>query len=230
MDSIRIWAPESDTDSRAVRCIAEKIVSYHGSNFRILEGTKEAFNQASRQPDGLIKAVNTYLKSSCLVIFLLDADGVQSQAKRKEEPNSLINKVNKAVQQAQGKAILVLIQQEIEAWLLVDCLGICCFFTKDTKSREKQKWISFSKKHQAGKTNLIVEAELGGKNAKEHLVELSKKILKTANPRLKPSDLTKNQYSEQISDQVAKYIEISQETLARNDSLSEFAQHLNLEK
>ncbi|PZV11889.1 MAG: hypothetical protein DCF22_13505 [Leptolyngbya sp.] len=228
MNSIRIWAPESDTDtdSKAVRCIAEKIVSHYGSDFRILEGTKEAFNQASRQPDGLVKAVNTYLKSSRLVIFLLDADGVQSQAKRKEEPNSLINKVTRAVQQSQGKAVLVLIQQELEAWLLVDCLGVCCFFTKDSKIREKQKWVNFSKKNQAGKTNLITEAELGGKNAKEHLVELSKKILKVANPKLKPSDITQNQYSEQISDQVAKCIEITQGTLIRNDSLLEFSQHL----
>lgn len=223
MDSIRIWAPESDTDSRAVRCIAEKIVSYYGSNFKILEGTKEAFNQASRHPNGLIQAVNIYLKNSCLVIFLLDADGVQSQAKRKGEPNSLINKVSQVVEQAQGKAVLVLIQQEIEAWLLVDYLGICCFFTKDAKARENLKWIKFSKKHQVGKTNLIIEAEVGGKNAKEHLVELSKKILKVANPQLKPNDIRKNQYSEQIADQVAKCIEITQETLTRNDSLFEFS-------
>lgn len=228
MDSIRIWAPESDTDSKAIKCIAEKIVTYHGISLRILEGTKEAFNTASKHPDGLIKAVNNYLKQSNLVIFLLDADSAQSQEKRKGEKHSLINKVTRTVEQAQGRAILVLIEQELEAWLLTDCLGICCFFTNDSRSRESKKWIDFAKKQQKGKTEDITEPELGGKNAKEHLIQLSKKIIKTAKPKLKPNDLKKIQYSEQISAQVAKYIEISKETLARNDSLLKFAEHLNL--
>jgi hypothetical protein len=48
-----------------------------------------------------------------------------------KEPNSLINRINKVVAQSQGKALLILIRQELEAWLLVDCQGICCYFTKN---------------------------------------------------------------------------------------------------
>jgi hypothetical protein len=228
MKSIRIWTPESDFDSKTVRCIAQKIVEYYDSNINVLDSTKEAFNQAIKKTDsdGLKKAVDTYLISSELVIFLLDADGVQSEAKRLQEPNSLINRINRVVAQSQGKALLILIRQELEAWLLVDCLGICCYFTtKNQQTRSDPQWVKFAKKHQIGKTDLIIEAESGGKNAKEYLVDLSKLILKKINPRLKPKDLKKLQYEENYSDKIAKELEINHQTIARNDSLSEFAQH-----
>lgn len=229
MERVLIWTPESDTDSKAVCFIAEKIINYYGIELQVNTGTKEGFNQVASRPDGLMKAVNIYLKNHRLVIFLLDADGLQSQERRKREENSLINKVNKVVKQSKGKAVLVLIKQELEAWLLVDYLGICCFFTKDPKNREREKWIKFAKKHQIGKTDLITEAELGGKNAKEYLMELSRKILQIANPNLDKKDLKKNRYSEQISDQVAQCIEINKISLSRNDSLAEFADYLKSE-
>jgi len=223
MESLLIWAPESDTDSKAIRRLAEKIVDHYGSEIKVLEGTKDAFNQAAKKPDGLNRAIKIYLKNNRFVIFLIDADGLQSQVQRQSEPNSLVNQIKKAVQHFQGKVFLVLIKQELEAWLLIDCLGICCFFTKEPKNRENQIWINLSRKHQKGKTDLITEAELGGKNAKEYLIELSKKILKTANPSLKPRDIKKRQYNEQTSDKIAEYIQINCETLSRNDSLVEFA-------
>jgi hypothetical protein len=148
--------------------------------------------------------VDTYLKSSELVIFLLDADGVQSQAKRLQEPNSLINRIKRVVAQSQGKAWLIIIGQELEAWLLVDCLGICCYFTKNQQTRSDPQWVKFAQNSQIGKTDLIIEAESGGKNAKEYLVDLSKLILKKINPKLKPKDLKKLQYEENYSDKIAK--------------------------
>jgi hypothetical protein len=192
-----------------------------------LDSSKEAFNQAIKKPDsdGLKKAVDTYLKSSELVIFLLDADGVQSEAKRLQEPNSLINRIKRVVAQSQGKALLIMIRQELEAWLLVDCLGICCYFRKNQQTRSDPQWVRFAQKHQIGKTDLIIEAESGGKNAKEYLVDLSKLILRRINPNLKPKDLKKLQYEENYSDKIAKELEINHQTIARNDSLSEFAQH-----
>ena len=229
MNSIRIWTPESDFDSKTVRCIAQKIVEYYDSNITVLDSSKEAFNQAIKKTDsdGLKKAVDTYLISSELVIFLLDADGVQSEAKRLQEPNSLINRINRVVAQSQGKALLILIRQELEAWLLVDCLGICCYFTKNQQTRSDPQWVKFAQKYQKGKTDLIIEAEPGGKNAKDYLRDLSKVILKKINPKLKPKDLKKSQYEENYSDKIAKELEINHQTIARNDSLSEFAQHFN---
>ena len=227
MNSIRIWTPESDFDSKTVRCIAQKIVEYYDSNITVLDSSKEAFNQAIKKTDfdGLKKAVDTYLISSELVIFLLDADGVQSEAKRLQEPNSLINRINRVVAQSQGKALLIMIRQELEAWLLVDCLGICCYFTKNQQTRSDPQWVKWAQKYQKGKTDLIIEAESGGKNAKEYLKDLSKLILKKHNPKLKPKDLKKLQYEENYSDKIAKELEINHQTIARNDSLSEFAQH-----
>ena len=227
MSNILIWTPESDFDSKTVCCIAKKIVKYYDSNITVLDSSKEAFNQAIRKQggDGLKKAVDIYLKNSELVIFLLDADGVQSQAQRLQEPNSLINRINRVVEQSQGKCLLILIRQELEAWLLVDCLGICCYFTKNLGTRNDPKWEKFAKNSQKGQTDLIIEAESGGKNAKEYLVNFSKDIVKKINPKLKDRDLKKQQYSENDSDKVAEKLEITDQTIARNNSLSEFAQH-----
>ena len=227
MKSIRIWTPESDFDSKTVRCIAQKIVECYDSNINVLDSSKDAYNKAIRKPggNGLKNAVDIYLKSSELVIFLLDADGVQSEAQRLQEPNSLINRINRVVAQSQGKALLILIRQELEAWLLVDCLGICCYFTKNLGTRSDPKWKKFAKKYQKGETHLITEAEPGGKNAKEYLIKFSKDIVKKINPKLKDRDLEKQQYYEHDSEKVADKLEINHQTIARNDSLSEFAQH-----
>jgi hypothetical protein len=227
MHNILIWAPESDFDSKTVCCIAKKIVQYYDSNITVLNSSKEAFNQAIRKQggDGLKNAVDIYLKNSELVIFLLDADGVQSEAKRLQEPNSLINRINRVVAQSQGKALLILIRQELEAWLLVDCLGICCYFTKNLGTRSDLKWKNFAKKNQIGQTHLITESEPGGKNAKEYLIKFSKDIVKKINPQLKDRDLKKQQYYEHDSEKVAVQLEINNQTIARNNSLSEFAQH-----
>lgn len=227
MSNILIWAPESDFDSKTVCCIAKKIVKYYDSNITVSDSSKVAFNQAIKKTggDGLKKAVDIYLNKSELVIFLLDADGVQSQAQRLKEPNSLINRIKKVVEQSQGKCLLILIHQELEAWLLVDCLGICCYFTKNLGTRNDTKWEKFAEKYQKGKTDLIIEAESGGKNAKEYLVNFSKDIVKKINPQLKDRDLEKKQYSEHDSEKVAEKLEITDQTLARNNSLSEFAQH-----
>ncbi len=232
MNNILIWAPESDFDSKTVCCIAKKIVKYYDSNITVSDSSKVAFNQAINKKtggDGLKKAVDIYLKNSELVIFLLDADGVESQAQRLEQPNSLINRINRVVEQSQGKCLLILIRQELEAWLLVDCLGICCYFTKTPGTRNDPKWEKFAKKYQKGQTDLIIEAESGGKNAKEYLVNFSKDIVKKINPQLKDRDLKKQQYSENDSDKIAEKLEINHQTIARNDSLSEFAQHFKKE-
>ncbi|HBL11163.1 MAG TPA: hypothetical protein DD379_07110 [Cyanobacteria bacterium UBA11162] len=228
MPSVLLWTPESDHDRDAVCCIAQKIVQYYKCNLAISSGTKQGFNDVARKPDGLKKAVNIYLKSNDLVIFLIDADSPQSQAQRGKEKNSLINRIKPVVDASEGKALLILILQELEAWLLVDCLGICCYFTKNPEIRNNPEWIKFANKYQPGQTHFIVEAELGGNNAKEYLKDFSKEILIKKNPNLrnKPNNLKELQYSEDKSPEVAKSIEISNEIIKRNQSLKEFSQCL----
>jgi hypothetical protein len=229
MRSVRIWTPESDYDRDAVVCIAEKIVGYNELDLAIQSASKQGFNDVASKPNGLQKAVNTYLKRNDLVIFLIDADGNQALDKRKREKNSLVNRIEAVVKASEGKAKLILMLQELEAWLLVDCLGICCYFTGNSQDRNQKKWEQFAKKKQKGKTNLIEEANVGGKGAKEYLVELSKEILIEKNPKLKnkPKNLKQSQYSEDKSPKVAECLEINGKIIKRNDSLDEFAKCLN---
>lgn len=228
MPSVRIWTPESDYDRDAVCSIAKKILEYYECDLKISYGTKQGFNDAARKPDGLKKAVDIYLKSDDIVIFLIDADSGKSQAQRRREKNSLVNRIQGVVNASGGKAILILMLQELEAWLLVDCLGICCYFTKNPETRNSQEWIKFAQRKQPGQTNLIEEAELGGKNAKEYLEDLSREILIKKNPNLrnKLRNLEELQYTEDKSAKVAECIEISSNTIKRNESLKEFAQCL----
>lgn len=228
MPSVRIWTPESDYDRDAVCCIAKKIVEYYECDLKIEYATKQGYNDVARKPNGLKKAVDIYLKRDDLVIFLIDADGIQSQAQRLKERNSLFNRILEVVHSSGGRAKLILILQEIEAWLLVDCLGICCYFTKNIENRANRQWIDFANRKQLGKTNLIAEATPGAKNAKEYLEELSKEILIKKNPNLrdKPRNLKELQYDEKQSPEIAKVIDITNQTIRRNDSLAEFAQCL----
>ena len=145
-----------------------------------------------------------------------------------KQPNSLVNKITEVVNSIDN-AILIYIRQELESWLLVDCLGICCYFTKDENTRIKPDWIRFAQKNQHGNTDLIVEVVSGGKVASEYLEKiLSDKINCKINPKLenKLDNLKQKRYSKSNSLQVAKYIEINQKTLVRNESLREFAKYL----
>lgn len=231
MCSIRLWVPESDYDSQAVLCIANKIVTFYGRNdIKITTGSKQGFNTAihPKNKDGLKKAVNSYLKNDDLVIFLLDSDGIQSQSQRRNEKNSLVNRIEEVVNSFEGRVKFFPMVQELEAWLLVDCLGICCYFTKNADNRNNKEWIRFAKSKQRGQTDLIAEAESGGNSAKECLTELSTQILIKINPNLKdkPKNLEDRKYQESQSSNIAEYIEINHQTLKKNKSLLEFAQCL----
>lgn len=228
MPRIHIWTPESDYDRDAVCCIARKILDYYDYDLEIYFVGKSTWNNVGKEPGGFKKAVDIYLKKDDLVIFLIDSDGIQSQAQRRKESNSLFNQILQVVQTSEGKAKLILMVQELEAWLLIDCLGICCYFAENPKNRDNPDWINFAKRQQPGKTNLIAESESGGKGAKEFLEELSKAILTKKNPNLKnkPNNLKAMKYDEKQSPAIAKYIEINHQTIQRNDSLKEFAQCL----
>jgi hypothetical protein len=225
MQKVRIWTPESDTDSRTVECLANKIIHFFGSDILIQTSSKNAYNRAASKANGLENAVNIYLKQDDFVIFLLDFDGTQSHAERIKQPNSHINKITEVTNKIPDKTKLLYMCQELEAWLLVDCLGICCFIKQDKNAiiRQDNEWIKFANKYQKGETDSIVEVEQGGNNAKEYLIKFSRKIIEKINPKLKQKDIDKKEYVENIADLVAEFIDINQETLNRNKSLNEFA-------
>jgi hypothetical protein len=165
MRNIRLWTPESDFDSKTVTTIAEKIKRFYQCDIKILQGSQQAYQASVKKDNGLQKQVNIYLKSSDLIIFLIDADGVQASEQRKREPNSMINKITELVNQFPDRVKLILMKQELEARLLVDCLGICCYYLNNDKLRDNQDWIKFAKKYQKGNTELITEAEQGGRRS-----------------------------------------------------------------
>ena len=131
-----------------------------------------------------------------------------------------------------GKVFLAPAVQELEAWLLTDCLGIFCYFaSKVAQYKENCRRNHVSEKlifhttgqisYQKGDTEKIVEAEIGGKGAKEYLIELSEKILLALNPNLPHRNIRRQQYRENLSPEVAEHVLIDRHTLRRNNSLRE---------
>ena len=85
-----------------------------------------------------------------------------------------------------GKVFLAQAVQELEAWLLIDCLGMFCHFAsqrtqyrEDCRSRvlANKAFDRLIRNKQKGDTEKIVEAESGGKGAKEYLKNFSEEIL-----------------------------------------------------
>ena len=75
--------------------------------------------------------------------------------------------------------------------------------------------------YQRGDTEKIVEAETGGRGAKEYLIEFSEKILLALNPNLPHRNIRRQQYRENLSPEVAEHVLVDQQTLSRNKSLRE---------
>ncbi len=223
--NIRIWTPESDYDAEAIEVIANKIITLYGSDCSVEKSTKRAYVTAVKKQQ-LDKMVANYLKNDDLVIFLIDHDSLQSSSERKLQSNSLFNQITKVIN-SNEKAVLVEIYQELESWLLVDCLGIACYVTKNNNCREAADWKKFIRKYQKGDTSLIVEAESGGKGAKEYLEKLCDAINLKVNPTLsnKRKNLKAKRYVESQSPKVAKSILINRQTINRNLSLKTFAEY-----
>ena len=127
-----------------------------------------------------------------------------------------------------GKVFLAQAVQELEAWLLIDCLGIFCYFaSKRSQYKENcrdkvstnQSFKRLVEHYQRGNTENIVEAEIGGSGAKEYLREFSEKILLALNPNMPPRNVNRQRYREAMSPEVAKHVDINQETLRHNNSL-----------
>ena len=231
MPSVRIWTVESDYDAQAVNCLANKLVTHlQLGNLSIQTVGKGALPRG--QSVGLSKATQNYLRQEDYVIFVIDSDGTMARHQRAQEPNSLINQVKQVVKDSRfaGKVFLVESVQELEAWLLVDCLGIFCYFASKRKyysknCREKvSKNRSFKRlinRYQKGNTENIVETESGGNGAKEYLEKFSELILCELNPNMPKKNVDREKYRERMSPDVANYVIIDRETLGCNNSLRE---------
>ncbi len=252
MVAIRIWALESDYDRDTVGKLANKLIKYLNiENVSILTAGKRAYTVVTKvskrkKIDGLKIAVESYLLNNEKVIFVIDSDSDASLAKRREEPNSFISQIEKITKSEKfsDKVYLAMAIQELEAWLLTDCLGICCYFIRNhykddcrqkimntkikkinKKNKKKNKrFQSIIKKYQKGNTEGIVEPS---KDAKEHLIKFSKEILKIMNPKMKPKDIDNKKYRERLSPEIVDYIEISDDVLRRNESLRKFSDLLS---
>ncbi len=176
----------------------------------------------------LRKAIDNYLKRNDCVIIILDRDGPRAHQHRLQNPNSIINQIKQIVNELPGRVFLVEAVQELEAWLLIDCIGIFCYYaSKRAQYREHcRKKVSesrslkrFVNRYQKDNTEKIVESEIGSKGVKEHLIDFSKKILLVLNSNMPLKNVNREKYSPVRSPEVAEYIEINRETLRRNNSL-----------
>ena len=183
-----------------------------------------------KPPTQLRKAIQNYLKDEDCVILVIDRDGPMTHHERLQQPNSLINQIKRIVSDRRfaDKVFLVEAIQELEAWLLIDCIGIFCYFaTKRTQFRDDcRSKVSTDpslkrlvNRYQKGDTETIVEPVSGGKGAKEHLIEFSEKVLGKLNPNLTSRNIDREKYRETRSPEVAEHIVIDKETLQRNNSL-----------
>lgn len=239
MSSIRIWTAESDYDEKAVKELVRKLANHLKVDISILTAGHTAYNRVAKTSDQFEKAVEIYLneKGCRCLIFVIDTDSYISLQQKRQHRNSIITKIENIVRSRKfsGRVYLAQAIQELEAWLLIDCIGVCCYFARTRYSNNcREKIIQNDKlrrlinKYQVGDTSVIVESLPGGKGAKEHLEKFSEEILKALTSDSKSRHTTKhktidqNKYDETLSPKVAEYIEINAETLRRNNSL----QHL----
>ena len=135
MPTIRIWALESDNDAKAARCLANKLVMHlqlSDISIQTVENRKFLNNRRIRGTlnDKLRKAVQNFLDQGEYVIFVIDSDSPISLHQRRQEPNSFINQIERIVRDRSfnGRVFFAPAIHELEAWLLIDCLGIFCYF------------------------------------------------------------------------------------------------------
>ena len=243
MPIIRIWALESDNDAKAVRCLANKLVTYlqlGRVSIQTVEGKKFLKNRRihGTLEDKLRKAVQNFVNQNEYVIFVIDTDSPMSLHQRRQEPNSYINQIERIVRDRSfaSKVFFVPAVHELEAWLLTDCLGVFCYFaSKRSRYRDdcrdkvstNQSFARLVRRCQTGNTENIVETEIGGKGSKEYLMEFSEQILRELNPNTPQKNIHDERYHEKMSPEVAEHVVINKETLRRNNSLCELGNVLS---
>ena len=235
MPTIRIWALESENDAKAARCLANKLVRHlqlSDISIQTVENRRFLNNRRIRGTlnDKLRKAVQNFLDQGEYVIFVIDSDSPISLHQRRREPNSFINQIERIVRDRSfnGRVFFAPAIHELEAWLLIDCLGIFCYFaTRRAQYRNdcrdkvlaNQSFVRLLRRYQRGNTEHIVETQAGGNGPKEYLEDFSEKVLRALNPNIPLKNINRERYHENIVPELAEHIVIDRQTLARNNSL-----------
>ena len=156
---------ESDNDAQAIRCLANKLATF------LRLGPISILTAGRRKPSIKLRhAIENFLKRDDCVIIILDRDGPRANHQRQQKSDSLINQIKQIVNDPNfaGKVFLIEAVQELEAWLLIDCLGIFCYYaTKRSQFRENcrskvsanRPFKRLTDRYQKGNTENIVEAE-----------------------------------------------------------------------
>ncbi len=233
MPTVRIWALESDEDEKVVECLANKLAIYLRLNNLSIKtaGQSTLASIKRRKRDKPLKAgILNFLKEDDYVIFILDLDSPRSTSQRRSEPNSLINQVEELVNENSNNPTVFFrpAVYEIEAWLLIDCLGIFCYFARRyaqfrgdcrQKVSTQKRIFQLVKHYQKGDTKTIIEAVTGGTGPKEYLRAFSEEILLVLNPKMPQKNVSRERYQVSMSPRIAEYVEISKDTVRRNNSL-----------
>ena len=237
MPRIRIWTLESTNDAKVVKHLVGKLVTHlrlKNLSIQTVGGTEPLMYNKKGQSlrNRLRRTIQQYLQKDDYVIFVIDNDSPMSLHQRRQEPNSLINQVQRITQDRRfsGKVFFTPAIHELEAWLLIDCLGIACYFASK-RSRYKdncrgkvlanKSFAALVENYQKGDTEKIVETVPGGDGPKEYLEEFSERVLLELNPNMPQRNIRDKRYRERISPEVADHVVIDGETLRRNNSLRE---------
>jgi len=237
MPRIRIWTLESTNDAKVVKHLVGKLVTYlrlGNLSIQTVGGMEPLMYNRRGQSlgDRIRQTTQQYLKKDDYVIFVIDNDGPMAHHQRRQQQNSLINQIERIAQDSsfRNRVFFAPAIQELEAWLLIDCLGIFCYFASGraqyrNNCRDKvianQSFVRFLRRYQRGNTEHIVETQVGGKGPKEYLEDFSEQVLRALNPNIPQRNINRERYHERVSPDLAKYVVIDQETLRRNNSLHE---------
>ena len=131
MSTIRIWAVKSDHDAKAVKRLAEKLVTDSRlGNLSIRTADKKAFlhRNGKSLSEALRQAIQYYLQQDDCVIFVADLGPPMPTYQRPQELDSLSDYIEQIVDDDRfaGRVFLAQGVQELKAWLPVVCksLGI----------------------------------------------------------------------------------------------------------
>ena len=122
MSTVRIWAVKSDREAKAVRSVANKLVTdWQLSNLSIQSAGRisSLVRKGISLSDALRKATQHYLKQDDYVIFVADSNSPPLTHQQPQESDSLIHHIDQVVQDNifDGKVFLARSVQELTAWL-----------------------------------------------------------------------------------------------------------------
>ena len=128
MANIAIYT-ESSNDDKTIACLANKLAEFKQVRPIVIH----KIHKGSYLNRKFHEVIRNWLKKVDCIIFLTDRDGPIANHQRRQNQNSLINRIESIVDN--NKVFLVEIVHELEAWLLVDCIGIFCYYATTKNAR-----------------------------------------------------------------------------------------------